>query len=86
MYKSSKIAEDMIWHHTCRIKDGILRHPPDGKVRKDFDEKNPTFAKDLRNIRLGLANNGFNPFHVMSSTHGTCPVLLIPYICHHGFA
>ena len=65
MYKSSKIAEDMIWHHKCRIKDSILRHPADGKTWKDFDEKNPTFAEDPRNIRLGLASDGFNPFRVM---------------------
>jgi len=50
MYKCSKIAEDMIWHHKCRIKDDILEHPPNGKAWKDFDEKNPTFVEDPRNI------------------------------------
>jgi len=31
-YKSSKIAEDMIWHDNHRIKDGVLRRPADGKA------------------------------------------------------
>jgi len=36
-------------------------------------------VEDPRNIRLGLASDGFNPFRVMSSIHSTWPVLLIPY-------
>ena len=46
---------------------------------KEFDEQYSNFASDPRNIRLGLASDGFNPFRVMSSTHSTWPVLLIPY-------
>jgi len=37
MYKSSKIVEDMIWHHKSRMKNGILRHLADDKAWKDFD-------------------------------------------------
>ena len=79
MYKSSRIAEDMLWHHRDRVKDGILRHPADAKAWKDFDEQNPHFASDPRNVRLGLSSDGFNPFCVMSTTHSTWPMLLIPY-------
>ena len=79
MYKSFKIAEDMIWHHKYRRRDGILRHLADGKEWKDFDEKNSTFAANPCNVRLGLVTNGFHPFRVMSSTHSTWPILLIPY-------
>jgi len=79
MYISSKITDDMIWHHKCGIKDGILRHPTDGKAWKDFDKKNSTFAAEPHNVRLGLASDGFNLFGVMSSTHSTWSVLLILY-------
>ena len=78
-YKSSKIAEDMIWHDRHRMKDGVLRHPADGKAWEKFDQQYSDFALDPRNVRLGLASDGFNPFRVMSSTHSTWPVLLIPY-------
>ena len=58
MYKSSRIAKDMIWHHKDRTNDGILRHPTDGKAWKDIDERYPNFARDPRNVRLGLASDG----------------------------
>jgi len=79
MYKSSRIAEDMLWHYKERIKDGILRHPADAKAWKDFGEQNSHFDSDPRNVRLGLATDGFNPFCVMSTTHSTSLVLLTPY-------
>jgi len=37
----------MVWHHEHRVKDGVLRHPADAKVWKEFDEKYPHFAADL---------------------------------------
>jgi len=46
MYKSSKIAEDMVWHHEHMIKDGILRHLADAKAWKEFDEQYPNFSAD----------------------------------------
>jgi len=78
MYKSSRIAEDMLWHYRDRVKDGILRHPADAKACKNFDEQNLHFASEARNVRLGLSSDGFNPFRVMSTTHSK-HVLLIPY-------
>ena len=71
MYKSSKIAEDMVWYHKGRVKDDVLRHPADAKAWKDFDAQYPEFMMDPRNVRLGLASDGFNPFCVMSTTHST---------------
>jgi len=34
MYKSSTIAEDIVWHHKGRIKDDVLGHPADAKMWK----------------------------------------------------
>ena len=39
----------------------------------------PDFAADSRNVCLGLASDGFNPFGNMSLSHSTWPVVLIPY-------
>ncbi|GKB84680.1 uncharacterized protein Tco_0956952 [Tanacetum coccineum] len=46
---------------------------------KTFDFKYPDFAKEPRNVRLGLASDGFNPFRNMSTSHSTWPVVLMPY-------
>ena len=37
------------------------------------------FAKEDRNLRLGLATDGINPFSVKRSTHSTWPVLIFNY-------
>jgi len=40
---------------------------------------NPQFAPDARNVRLGLATNGFNPFGDLRTSHNTWPTVLKPY-------
>jgi hypothetical protein len=37
-----------------------MYHPADGEAWKEFDKAWPDFAKEQRNIRLGLATDGFN--------------------------
>jgi hypothetical protein len=39
-----------------------MSHPADGEAWQDFDRVYPDFAEDARNLRLGLATDGFNPF------------------------
>nr|GEU81611.1 hypothetical protein [Tanacetum cinerariifolium] len=46
---------------------------------KDFDEKNPEFATDPRNVRLALASGGFNPFKTMNVSYSIWPVIVILY-------
>lgn len=62
LFMCSKTAELMTWHENGRDKDEKLRHPADGKAWKDFDSLHPEFAKEIRNVRLGLTSDGFNPF------------------------
>ncbi|KAK9910877.1 hypothetical protein M0R45_034814 [Rubus argutus] len=76
---SSKTASHMKWHAEDRTKDDVLRHPADSLVWKTLDERYPNFASYSRNVRLGLAADGFNPFRTMSIAHSTWPVVLIPY-------
>ncbi|CAL1399254.1 unnamed protein product [Linum trigynum] len=79
LFMCSKTASLMRWHFDKRVDDGCLRHPADARAWKDFDARYPDFAKEPRNIRLGLATDGFNPFRNLSSTHSTWPVLLTIY-------
>ena len=69
----------MRWHVEERINDGVFRHLADSLAWKDFDRKNTCFALDNRNVRLGLAADGFNLFRSMNIVHSTWPVILIPY-------
>ena len=79
LFMSSKIASFMKWHVEGRTKDGRMRHPADTPVWQSFDYQNPEFAKDPRNVRLGLASDGFNPFKSMNVNHSTWLVVLMPY-------
>ncbi|XP_028101245.1 uncharacterized protein LOC114300576 [Camellia sinensis] len=73
LYMSRKRAEEK------RLDDGVLRHPADSDEWKEFDTQHPEFALEPRNVRLGLATDGFNPFGNMNNSYSLWPVVLIPY-------
>jgi hypothetical protein len=79
LYMSRKTATDMRWHHEKRVDDGISRHPADGDEWKNFDRTHLEFARDSRNVRLGLATDGFNPFGNMSISYSMWPIIVTPY-------
>ncbi|XP_071739125.1 uncharacterized protein [Rutidosis leptorrhynchoides] len=79
LYMSSEAAASMRWHEEGRTKDGLLRHPADSPAWQTFDHKYPKFSKESRNVMLGLASVGFNPFGNISNSHSTWPIVLIPY-------
>ncbi|GKE02650.1 hypothetical protein Tco_1390633 [Tanacetum coccineum] len=56
-----------------------MQHPVDGRALKNFDTKYLNFAKEPRNVRLGLAADGFNPFGNLSQAYIMWPVILITY-------
>jgi len=57
----------------------MYRHSTDSIQWKFFDDEFPEFGIESRNIRLGLATNGMNPFSNMSTNHSSWPVLLVIY-------
>ncbi|XP_066358199.1 uncharacterized protein [Miscanthus floridulus] len=60
-------SEETQWHKKTRTPvNNVMSHPADGEAWKEFDIREPTFANDLRNLRLALATDGFNPFGNMS--------------------
>lgn len=80
LFSSRKTAENMRWHQLKRVpKEGVLSHPADGEAWKDFDRTWPDFAADPRNLRLGLASDGFNPYGAMSQSYSMWPVFAVPY-------
>ena len=56
-----------------------MRHPVDGAARKDFDKRHPLFINDVRNVRLGLEADNFNPFSNICLSYSMWPVVLTTY-------
>ncbi|XP_060183223.1 uncharacterized protein LOC132613195 [Lycium barbarum] len=74
LYMAKETAKKMRWHKEENIDDDVLRHPSDSIEWKSFNERHPTFSTKLRNVRLGLASDGFQPYGNMSSNHSPkCP-------------
>ena len=67
----------MKWHANGRVNDGLMRHPIDSETWKSFDSKYIEFSSEPRNVRLGLAADGFNPYGNISTSHSTWLVILI---------
>ncbi|XP_048432154.1 uncharacterized protein LOC103942047 [Pyrus x bretschneideri] len=78
-FMSKHMAEHMRWHATECPKDEFMRHPSDSPAWKHLDNLYPDFASEIRNVRLGLASDGFNPFGKMRNDHSTWPVVLSVY-------
>jgi hypothetical protein len=76
---SQHTAPYIRWHADSRPKDNVLRHLADGEAWKLFDNLHLEFSVDSKNVRLGLALDGFNPFGNLSISHSTWPVMLIPH-------
>jgi hypothetical protein len=80
LFLSRKTAMHMRWHKDCTDKqDGLMVHPSDGDAWKALDNFDPEFASDARNIRIGLATDGFMPFNMTTASYSCWPVIAIPY-------
>ena len=44
-----------------------------------FDTTHLQFSSEPHNVRLGLVVDGFSPFRMLSTTHRTWPIMLVPY-------
>ncbi|GKA73396.1 hypothetical protein Tco_0779698 [Tanacetum coccineum] len=90
LYKSSHTAKEMTWHATRKCTEpGKMQHPVDGRSWKNFNTKYPNFAKEPRNVRLGLVADGFNPFGNLSQAYSMWPMILTtynlpPWLCFMG--
>nr|GEW74094.1 hypothetical protein [Tanacetum cinerariifolium] len=80
LYKSSHTAKEMTWHATgkCTEPDKI-QHPVDGRAWKNFVTNYSDFAKEPRNVKLGLAADGFSLFDNLSQSYSMWSVILTTY-------
>ena len=80
LFATSRTAKFIGWHHMGKsIDNDVMRHPVDGRAWQEFDKSYPQFSNDVRDIRLGLAADGFNPFGNMSFSYSMWLVVLTTY-------
>jgi hypothetical protein len=70
----------MRWHKEgIRENDRVMGHPSNGDAWKVLDGFDANFAGDARNVHLGLATDGFNPFSTNSAPYSCWPIFAVPY-------
>eukprot|EP00256_Glycine_max_P065499 XP_025980094.1 uncharacterized protein LOC100817331 [Glycine max] len=79
LFANGEDAKNLIWHANTRKSDGLMRHPADSPQWKAIDRLYPEFGAEPRNLRLGLATDGMNPFGTLTTNHSSWPVLLFIY-------
>ncbi|XP_057723958.1 uncharacterized protein LOC130939908 [Arachis stenosperma] len=79
LFMCPNTAEALRWHDKQRLKDGCIRHLADGQAWKNLDTRYLNFSKELHNLSLGFASDGFNPFRTMNVSYSTWPVVLMVY-------
>jgi hypothetical protein len=76
LFISKKTARHMRWHKkgVCE-NDQVMVHPSDSEAWKALDDFDPNFARDARNVRIGLATDGFSPYNTSASSYSA-------YLCY----
>ncbi|XP_061371827.1 uncharacterized protein LOC133314366 [Gastrolobium bilobum] len=79
LYASEQIACHMRWHRELCRDEKYVTHPSDAEAWVHFDEANPSFAAEPRNVRIGLCSDGFAPFNQTGRNYSCWPVIVTPY-------
>ncbi|KAL8120301.1 hypothetical protein AgCh_017459 [Apium graveolens] len=80
LYMSTRTVEHMKWYKNRVVTEGVLTHPADGEEWNEFDKNYPDFSQDIRNVRLGLATDGFPPYsNGTSGIYSVWPVVIFVY-------
>ncbi|XP_074324318.1 uncharacterized protein LOC141661233 [Apium graveolens] len=80
LFMSKHTTEYMRWHKTRNVIEGQISHPADGDEWKQFDRRFPSFENESQNVRLGLATDGFQPFHDKHSRgYSVWPIFIVVY-------
>jgi hypothetical protein len=79
MFQVQKTIELMTWHGQNKSIDGKVRHVPDSKAWAHIDRTWPKFGGEPRNVKLGLATDGVNPFGENNNAWSISPVFFLNY-------
>jgi hypothetical protein len=70
----------MRWYKEgVRENDQVMVHTSDSEAWKVLDDFDTYFARDVRNVRIGLATDGFMPYNTNATSYSCWPIFAIPY-------
>jgi hypothetical protein len=79
LYMTEETSNQMTWHkHSIRYSPEKMVHTLDGEAWQYFDGQHPEKACEVRNVRVALATDGFNPYGMSTAPYTCCPCLLYP--------
>jgi hypothetical protein len=85
MFSSKRLSKLNVWHHFHKSEDGQMRHTADSPqwnfVHTELEPEAGagSFGQDPRDVHLGLALDGMNPFSEKRSTVNLTPVIMFNY-------
>ena len=85
MFSSKKLSSLNMWHHFHKSEDGKMRHTADSPqwqfvhTQLEPEAGANTFGQDPRDLHLGLALDGMNPYSEKRSTLSLTPVIMFNY-------
>ena len=79
MYSCLELAKHMRWHSRNKSQDRKMQSIVDSKQWRFIEENFPSFSRNSRNIRMGLALDGGNPHSLQSSKHFVWPMMIVLY-------
>ncbi|XP_026432747.1 uncharacterized protein LOC113330104 [Papaver somniferum] len=81
LFMSRMTAKDMkYWKKIQKREKNVFRHPADSKIWQELNENHKWFSRDSRNVRLGIASDGFIPSNDLNGKpHSIWPVIVVPY-------
>jgi len=69
----------MTWHKNgVRYNPDKMVHPSDGESWKNCDAIHHEKAREVRNVRVVLATDGFNPYGMVATLYSCWPMFIIP--------
>ena len=87
LYAHEATTKMMRWHkESPRSMSGRMDHPHDGEAWQQFDVDFSEFALEARNVRLGIATDGFTPYGPMDAPYSCWLVFVFPYNLPPGVA
>ncbi|MBI0383777.1 hypothetical protein JBE27_47870, partial [Streptomyces albiflaviniger] len=79
LYMTEESSRQMTWHkHGKRYNPEKMAHLADAEAWKDFDRKHSEKAKEVQNVRIAIATDGFNPYGMSARSYSCWPVFVIP--------
>jgi hypothetical protein len=65
-----KTARHMRWHKECvHENEQVMVHPSDSEAWKVVDDFDADFIWDARNVRIGLATDGFSLYNTSVTSY-----------------